>query len=105
MSDETADYLTTVLDRCEAMIDCGAAKLVELAEFVCPDKPTGEAITRASEWVRRRVKRPNGETALRLHKWAEVKTLEISKGGKAIGEAYAKAFAEIQNRRKQRGEH
>lgn len=91
---ENSDHLKDLLDRVEAMIDSGAATVSQLAEFLLPDQKRRQAVSRVSEWVRSRSRTPNGETALRLHKWAEAKTLEIAGDAKA-GKAYRAAFKAV----------
>lgn len=100
-TDDPKTYLPDVLNRVEAMIDSGAGTISELAEFLLPGQPRSQSTVRVSEWIRSRVKSPNGETALRLKAWAAKKTIEIA-GKRASTSAYNKAFKAVTARRKQK---
>jgi hypothetical protein len=93
------DYLPELLNRAEAMIDCGAGTIAGLAEYLMPEQAKRQATTRVSEWIRSRTRNPNGETALRLQEWAAARTLEIV-GNRGLAKAYRKAFSEVKERRK-----
>lgn len=96
---ETASsQLTDLLNRVEAMLDSGAGRTSELAEYLRPGDPKNE--TRVGEWVRSRYRTPNGEMALRLFQWAAEKTLEISRS-RAKGRKYRKAYAAVCAKRKE----
>lgn len=92
--------LEQLLNRIEAMLDCEAATLSELAADILPDQDRKQRVTRVSEWVRSRKRVPNGEAALRLHEWAGKKTLQIRSILGAKGdEKYSAAFREVIKRR------
>lgn len=100
-TDDPKTHLPELLNRVEAMIDSGAGTIGELAKFLLPDQKPAQSTVRVSEWIRSRVKSPNGETALRMRDWASQKTIEIA-GKRAETTAYKKAFKEVTNRRKQK---
>lgn len=90
MSTET-DYLSELIDKVRAIIECGAGKSVELARFVMPERAIASASVQISQWLHGD-RTPNGESTLRIQSWAAVKTLEIQAAGLAMIEGYNRAF-------------
>lgn len=97
MSTETPTILTDLLNRIEAILDCGAATTKELGEYLLPEQDTRQSGIRVAEWIRSRKRTPQGDTALKMMEWASQKTLEITKARKAT--KYNKAFRSVESRR------
>lgn len=94
MSEEAEiETLDTLLDKVEAMFDCGAAKAMDLAKYL--DVPP----QRIWGWVRQRKPKPSGETALKIQAWAAGVSTAISTN-RGLQRAYREAFAAVQQKRK-----
>jgi hypothetical protein len=96
---EQQSILTDVLNRVEAILDCGAATTAELGSYLLPTHNKTTSGIRVAEWIRSRKKSPTGEVALRMKEWASAKTLEISK--RRMATKYNEAFKAVQRRRTQ----
>ena len=97
MSTETPTILPDLLNRVEAIIDCGAATATELGQFLLPDQDKRQSGIRVSEWIRSRKKSPNGEIALRMKEWCARKELEIMQ--KRMATKYRTAYRGVLNKR------
>ena len=97
MTTEPPSLLPDILNRVEAIIECGAGTVRELATFLLPEQDPKQSGVRVSEWIKSRIRTPNGETALRMREWAAVKTLEITKHRKAT--KYNQAYRAIERKR------
>lgn len=92
---QTENPLTVLLNKIEAMIDSEAGTISEIGAYLVPNRSQRDQISRACAWIRERRRRPNGETALRMHAWAAAKTVEISVAGRKAEAAYRQAFDKI----------
>ena len=86
--------LTLLLDKLEAVIACGAGRLVELATFL------GKPSPRVSEWINQRKFAPGGEITILLQQWLDSKLAEIAASGGKVGADYKREFRRIQASRK-----
>jgi hypothetical protein len=78
----SADTLTSLLNRCTAIIRSGCASVKSLG------KDIGEHPARVSEWVTQRTVEPRGSTAMKLHTWAAKKTVQISRCDNAVQQRF-----------------
>lgn len=68
----STDTLTSLLNRCTAIIKARCASVKSLA------KDIGEHPARVSEWVTQRTIEPRGTVAMKLFNWAAKKTEQIA---------------------------
>lgn len=97
MSTETPTILHDLLNRIEAIIECGAGTITELAKHIYPNKEVAISVIRVSEWVKSRRRTPMGETALQMKEWASRKELDITKNRQAT--KYRTAYKAVLKRR------
>lgn len=88
----STDSLTSLLNRCTAIIKARCASVKSLA------KDIGEHPARVSEWVTQRTKEPRGTVAMKLHEWAAKKTIQIAKCDNAVQQQYRAEYRKAQNK-------
>lgn len=88
----STDSLTSLLNRCTAIIKARCASVKSLA------KDIGEHPARVSEWVTQRTKEPRGTVAMKLHEWAAKKTIQISRGPNDLQQRYRAEYQTAKTR-------
>lgn len=82
----SADTLTSLLNRCTAIIKARCASVKSLA------KDIGEHPARVSEWVTQRTIEPRGTVAMKLFNWAAKKTEQIAMTSREVQQRYRSEF-------------
>jgi len=82
----SADTLTSLLNRCTAIIKAKIVTVKALAEDI------GEHPVRVSEWVMQRTFEPRGSVAMKLHGWAEKMTIRIAMLDHEIQQRYRREY-------------
>jgi hypothetical protein len=83
---ETVDDL---LNKIEAIFDCGAGKPNELAKHM------GRAPQRVSEYIRQRKHRPSVLDYFSMKSWASEMTTRIAMAGRKLQSSYRTAYREV----------
>lgn len=91
---QVSETVTDVLNKIEAILECGAGKLNGLARHV------GCRPQRISEYIRQRKHQPGVADYLLMKEWASKMTLRIAMAGREMQAAYVIAYTTVCKKRK-----
>jgi hypothetical protein len=88
------ETLDDLLNKIEAIFDCGVAQPIELA------RELGKKRQRIPEYVRQRKHRPTGDTAFKMKAWAARMSNRIAAAGSKTQNAYRSAYQDVCEKRR-----
>jgi hypothetical protein len=89
-----SDTLSTLLNKCEALIASGFSSISKCAAEI------GERPQRVSEWVTQRAHDPSGSVALKLQSWCAAQTIRMAASGAKQQTAYRQKYRDVTEKRR-----
>ena len=89
----SVENLDDILNKIEAIFDCGAGSTNDLAKFMDRRRE------RINEYVRQRKHQPNVPDYIKMKEWASKMTLKIAMAGRKMQMAYKRAYQSICEKR------